>query len=231
MTLAFAACVVLVLRESPSQAGFDKDFGSGGAAAKKKTDGDEAVSMTWKDLLGSPFLWLVSACYLVVFAVKTSISDWGQLYILEELGGTAFMASAFTSAVETGGFFGGIAAGLVTDRLTKKRAAGPQAGNPRMTAATWFMAGVSLHLYLLTRFVHRGSSQLVLSAVGFGLGGCLFACIAVFGIVASESYPAHLSGTSHAIASLSANGRQSLSISGKIPLWDLPNQVKIMIFV
>lgn len=43
--------------------------------------------------------------------------------------------------------------------------------------------------------------------MGFGLGACLFACIAIFGIVASESYPAHLSGTAHAIAALAANGK------------------------
>ena len=46
----------------------------------------------------------------------------------------------------------------------------------------------------------------MLSVIGFGLGACIFACIAIFGIVASESYPAHLSGTSHAIVALAANG-------------------------
>ena len=57
------------------------------------------------------------------------------------------------------------------------------------------------------RFFLCFTNKLVLSCVGFGLGACLFACIAIFGIVASESYPAHLSGTAHAIVALAANGK------------------------
>ena len=51
-----------------------------------------------------------------------------------------------------------------------------------------------------------------LTSIGFGLGACLFACIAIFGIVASESYPSHLSGTAHAIVALAANGVKLLLV-------------------
>ncbi len=104
-----------------------------------------------------------------------------------------------------------------------------------MFAAIWFMAGIAINMFLLTKFITNSSSQvyikkvlnskhilvlayllflfqLFLSGVGFGLGACIFACIAIFGIVASESFPVHLSGTAHAIAALTGNGKLVMNI-------------------
>lgn len=205
VTLTCAVLVGLLLRDSPLEAGFNCEFTP--KIAKKKDDDNNGNSstteMTWKDLIRSPFLWLVGVAFLVVFAAKTSVTEWGQMFIIEELGHSPFVGSSFTSAIETGGFFGGIAAGYVTDWLMKH--SGKNSGNPRMFAAIWFMAGVAGHLFLMTNIISPSSSQMMLSCVGFGLGACLFACIAIFGIVASESYPAHLSGTAHAIVALAAN--------------------------
>lgn len=61
---------------------------------------------------------------------------------------------------------------------------------------------------MLTQFI---VVQIFLTLIGFGLGACLYACIAIFGIVASESYPAHLSGTAHAFVALAANGNHNNS--------------------
>lgn len=46
-----------------------------------------------------------------------------------------------------------------------------------------------------------------MSAVGMILGASMFGPISIYGIVASESFPAHLSGTAHAIVALAANGK------------------------
>lgn len=78
-----------MLRDSPIEAGFNKDFTQ--EATKKKTDGKSTANqLTWRDLIHSPFLWLVSAVYLVVFAAKTSVTEWGQMYLIEDLGHSAF---------------------------------------------------------------------------------------------------------------------------------------------
>lgn len=44
--------------------------------------------MTVKELVTSPFLWVVSGCYLAVFCTKTALADWAQIYLMEELGRT-----------------------------------------------------------------------------------------------------------------------------------------------
>jgi len=180
LTLVCSVFVMLLLRDSPSAVGFSYDF-------------------------SATFLLLVSVCYLVVFAAKTCVCDWGQMLLIEDLGHPQFVASSFISSIETGGFCGGVAAGYFTDWLMKKAKRNPTSGNPRMKAAVVFMIGVAVHLFLLTNIVTSSSSQFVLTSIGFGLGVFLFASIAIFGIVASESYPAHLSGTAHAIVALSAN--------------------------
>ena len=78
----------MLLRDSPIEAGFNKDFSQ--VAAKKKNDGQSAHNSTWRDLIRSPFLWIVSLAYLVVFAAKTSVTEWGQMYLIEDLGHTVY---------------------------------------------------------------------------------------------------------------------------------------------
>lgn len=50
---------------------------------------------TLSEFLLSPFLWVLSLGYLVVFGVKTAATDWGQLFLMQEKGQTALMGMHF----------------------------------------------------------------------------------------------------------------------------------------
>ncbi|XP_068248384.1 glucose-6-phosphate exchanger SLC37A4-like [Palaemon carinicauda] len=167
-----------------------------------KNNNNNNNQMTVGELASSPFLWIVCLCYMVVFCSKTAISDWGQIYLIEELGRTQMQASQFTSAMETGGFFGGILAGIVTDRIASKLKI---RGNPRLIVASVFMLGCAVGLHLLNYILTISTSQIFVSSVGVLLGASMFGPISIYGIVASESFPAHLSGTAHAVVALAAN--------------------------
>ena len=41
---------------------------------------------TLQELLLSPYLWVLSTGYLVVFGVKTCCTDWGQFFLIQEKG-------------------------------------------------------------------------------------------------------------------------------------------------
>lgn len=41
---------------------------------------------TLSEFLLSPYLWLLSLSYLVVFGVKTVCTDWGQLFLFQDKG-------------------------------------------------------------------------------------------------------------------------------------------------
>lgn len=46
---------------------------------------------TLQDLLLSPYLWVLSTGYLVVFGVKTCCTDWGQFFLIQERGQSALV--------------------------------------------------------------------------------------------------------------------------------------------
>lgn len=51
--------------------------------------------------------------------------------------------------------------------------------------------------------------QLWIAAVGALMGCSIYGPISLYGVMAMESAPVHLSGTSHAMAALAANGRST----------------------
>ncbi|XP_076064661.1 glucose-6-phosphate exchanger SLC37A4-like [Oratosquilla oratoria] len=179
----------------------DKETSSSPSTSSSSSS-SSTPNMTAGELALSPFLWLVSISYMVVFCAKTAVTDWGQIFVMENLGRSQMQASAFTSALETGGFCGGILAGVVTDRMSSLRLGKI---NPRLLVAAGFMALCGVGLHLLQHNLTEETSQVLVSSVGFLLGASMFGPISIFGIVASESYPTHLSGTAHAVVALAAN--------------------------
>ncbi|KAH8035644.1 hypothetical protein HPB51_007888 [Rhipicephalus microplus] len=110
-------------------------------------------------------------------------------------------ASAFMSCIEGGGFLGGITAGYVTDWMIVWRSSKGGAGgtSPRVPVSVVLVAGAAVAFHLFSNNVTQHTSELLISLIGLVMGGCLYGAMAIFGVVASECVPTHLSGTSHAI--------------------------------
>lgn len=53
--------------------------------------GSSKEESTLRDLLLSPYLWVLSTGYLVVFGVKTCCTDWGQFFLIQERGQSALV--------------------------------------------------------------------------------------------------------------------------------------------
>ncbi|XP_023212417.1 glucose-6-phosphate exchanger SLC37A4-like isoform X2 [Centruroides sculpturatus] len=194
-------CIV----NSPTDIGLQSFVDDEKEKKNSATSGDKEAKVA--DVLRSPFLWLVSFCYMTVFCAKTSTVDWSQLYLMDDCGQTQFVGSSFVSSVETGGFFGGVLAGYLTDWVLKKelKKNHKAKGNPRMKVGIIFTAGALGCLHLLKYFVNENSSKLWITSIGMMLGACYYGPIAIYGVVATESAPSHLSGTAHAIVALAAN--------------------------
>ena len=111
--------------------------------------------------------------------------------------------------MESGGFFGGILAGFLTDLMLRRSSKGKTTksnASVRLPLASVMMLMVALSLHLFQFYVHESTSHLFITSLGFILGCSLYGPIAIFGVMASEAAPPHLSGTSHAIVALAANG-------------------------
>ncbi|NXC20595.1 G6PT1 protein, partial [Corythaeola cristata] len=171
MTLSFSGfiCVVasfvclVVIKNEPSDVGLP-NIDQGGVQKGKK--GSSSDNSTLTELLLSPYLWVLSTGYLVVFGVKTCCTDWGQLFLIQERGQSMLVGSSYMSALEIGGLVGSIAAGYLSDRAVA-RAGLSSYGNPRHALLLSMMAGMCVSMFLF-RVTVTGDSPKV-SALHFFL--------------------------------------------------------------
>ncbi|KAM4885662.1 glucose-6-phosphate exchanger SLC37A4 isoform 2-T2 [Sylvia borin] len=172
--------------------------------AKKGKKGSSSDNSTLTELLLSPYLWVLSTGYLVVFGVKTCCTDWGQLFLIQERGQSMLVGSSYMSALEIGGLVGSIAAGYLSDRAVAKVGLSSY-GNPRHALLLSMMAGMCVSMFLFRITVTGDSPKLWILTLGAVFGFSSYGPIALFGVIANESAPANLCGTSHAIVALMAN--------------------------
>lgn len=169
----------------------------------------EAPKGAFRMLLGSKFVIVVSILYLFASFIKTSVTDWSQMYLMLDRHQSSLVANSFVSSVEFGGFFGGIAAGYLSDLYIKRTLKGgkdlPPQGHPRMMIALAFALVSCVSLYLFHYNVTESTSAIFINQLGMLIGAAIYGQIAIFGVVATQSVPSEISGTSHAIAALAAN--------------------------
>ncbi|MCJ8740222.1 hypothetical protein PDJAM_G00056380 [Pangasius djambal] len=191
---------LLVIKNEPKDVGLPNIE----ASVKKGKAGSSRDESTLKEFLLSPYLWLLSSGYLVVFGVKTACTDWGQLFLIQDKGQSALMGSSYMSTLEIGGLVGSLAAGYLSDRAVARQ--GLRAyGNPRHSLLLSMMAGMYVSMYLFRTTVSQESSNVWILSLGAVFGFSSYGPIALFGVIANESAPSNYCGTSHAIVALMAN--------------------------
>ncbi|NWY06769.1 G6PT1 protein, partial [Nothoprocta ornata] len=162
MTLSFSGfiCVVVsfvclvLIKNEPSDVGLPNIE----QGAKKGKKGSSSDNSTLAELLLSPYLWVLSTGYLVVFGVKTCCSDWGQLFLIQERGQSVLVGSSYISALEIGGLVGSVAAGYLSDRAVAKVGLSTY-GNPRHALLLAMMAGMCVSMFLFRVTVTGESPQ------------------------------------------------------------------------
>ncbi|XP_056650234.1 glucose-6-phosphate exchanger SLC37A4 isoform X2 [Monodelphis domestica] len=206
LALSGALCVVvsflclLFIQNEPADVGL-RNIDPTPKKGKKGSQDDES---TLQELLLSPYLWVLSIGYLVVFGVKTCCTDWGQFFLIQEKGQSALVGSSYMSALEVGGLVGSIAAGYLSDRSMAKVGL-TEYGSPRHGLLLFMMAGMVGSMYLFRVTVTSDSPKLWILILGAIFGFSSYGPIALFGVIANESAPPNLCGTSHAIVGLMAN--------------------------
>lgn len=148
---------------------------------KIEANGDEKKEeLTCKTILvnfvlKNPYIWLLAIAYFFVYAVRTGINDWTQLFLVESKGYTNLGASGTVSLFEVGGFFGSLAAGWSSDRIF---------GAKRGPINVMFTAG-SLISILLFWWIPEGFSALD-SILMFCIGFSIFGPQMMIGLAAAE---------------------------------------------
>ncbi|XP_061538474.1 glucose-6-phosphate exchanger SLC37A4a [Phycodurus eques] len=206
LSMSGMICVVLsfvcllVIKNEPKDVGLPNVE----VAAKKSKGGSSSDESTLSEFLLSPYLWLLSVSYLVVFGVKTACTDWGQLFLIQDKGQSTLMGSSYMSALELGGLLGSLAAGYLSDKAVAKQGMNIY-GNPRHFVLILMMAGMFVSMYLFRVTVTPESPKVWILCLGAAFGFSSYGPIALFGVIANESAPSSYCGTSHAIVALMAN--------------------------
>ncbi|XP_030876188.1 glucose-6-phosphate exchanger SLC37A4 isoform X1 [Leptonychotes weddellii] len=220
--VAVSFLCLLLIHNEPADVGL-RNLDPTPAKGKKGSLEEES---TLQELLLSPYLWVLSIGYLVVFGVKTCCTDWGQFFLIQEKGQSVLVGSSYMSALEVGGLVGSIAAGYLSDRAMAKARLSIY-GNPRHGLLLFMMAGMTVSMYLFRVTVSSDSPkdiafwtsalhplaeltgftehELWILVLGAAFGFSSYGPIALFGVIANECAPPNLCGTSHAIVGLMAN--------------------------
>ncbi|MFT7803389.1 glucose-6-phosphate exchanger SLC37A4 isoform X2 [Arapaima gigas] len=217
-----AALCLLIIKNEPSDVGLP-NIEPGTKKSKRGATSDES---TLKEFLLSPYLWVLSLGYLVVFGVKTACTDWGQLFLIQDKGQSTLMGSSYMSALEIGGLLGSLAAGYLSDRAVARQGLRSH-GNPRHGLLLSMMAGMFVSMYLfritvtpespkeptlwvaalhpISVLTSLSEQEIWILSLGAVFGFSSYGPIALFGVIANESAPSNYCGTSHAIVALMAN--------------------------
>ncbi|XP_031427426.1 glucose-6-phosphate exchanger SLC37A4-like isoform X2 [Clupea harengus] len=227
--MAIAFLCLLFVKNEPSDVGLP-NIEPGAKKGKGGTPKDES---TLKDFLLSPYLWVLSLGYLVVFGVKIACTEWGQLFLIQEKGQSVLMGSSYMSALEVGGFIGSLAAGFLSDRAVAQYGLSTH-GSPRHGLLFSMMTGMFVSMYLfrvtitaespkddalwvvalhpISLLIGLSEKEIWILILGAAFGFSSYGPIALFGVIASESAPSNFCGTSHAIVALMANVSQTWDI-------------------
>lgn len=68
-------------------------------------------------ILRNKYIWMLALAYFFVYIVRTGISDWTALYLIQTKGYSILGATGSASLFEVGGIAGGLASGWISDRL------------------------------------------------------------------------------------------------------------------
>lgn len=114
----------------------------------------------------------------------------------------------FKGTLEIGGFIGSVIIGFASDLVAKRPEELRSAyHNPKLSLAALCTILYSAGLYLICSptLFNKDTPYPIFLSISFLLGACLFGPIQLYGVIATESAPPHLSGTSHAIVAACAN--------------------------
>ncbi|XP_026937901.1 glucose-6-phosphate exchanger SLC37A4 isoform X3 [Sagmatias obliquidens] len=162
-----------------------------------------AQSYSWRSTLALSGALCVVVSFLCLLLIHNEPADVG-LRNLDPTPSKGKKGSSYMSALEVGGLVGSIAAGYLSDRAMAK-ARLSMYGSPRHGLLLFMMAGMTASMYLFRVTVTSDSPKLWILVLGAVFGFSSYGPIALFGVIANESAPPNLCGTSHAIVGLMAN--------------------------
>ena len=169
------------LRDTPQSLGlppiekFRNDYGG-----KTEEEVRNEHELTTKEILveyvlKNRYIWILACAYFFVYVVRTGVTDWTALYLLETKGYSRIGASGCVSLFEVGGFFGSLSAGWISDKLFQARR-----GPVNVIYATCILIAVTLFWFVPAGYPWLDSLSMFL------IGMSIFGPQMMIGMTAAE---------------------------------------------
>lgn len=165
------------LRDTPESLGLPsiEAYRNDYAGVKKVDDSLSTKEILIKYVIKNKYIWMLSIAYFFLYVIRTGLTDWTALFLLEEKGYSKVGANGFVSIFEVGGFFGGLASGWASDKLF---------GAKRLPVCVLYTLGILISVTCFW-FVPQGYSWLDSCAIFF-MGFMVFGPQVLIGVAAAE---------------------------------------------
>jgi MFS transporter, OPA family, sugar phosphate sensor protein UhpC len=176
------------LRDTPQSLGLpsvEKFKNEEPALVKEKVQNTLSVKeILFTYVLRNKFIWVLAISYFFVYIIRTAISDWSVLFLVETKGYSLITASSCVCWFEIGGCLGSLTAGWGSDRIFKGR---------RGPISAIFSLGV---VFSISGFwLAPGGSVLVHASLLFLTGFLIFGPQMLIGMAAAELSHKNAAGT------------------------------------
>ena len=201
IALVFGTTIVLTLKDSPEERGFEAvekpegseetspkagDADDAEKAEKAETDAPQQLSLIdnlLQNVLSNPFIWGLAFTYFCVYVVRQGITSWSVFYLIKEKGvADAGAAALRVSGLELGGLLGSLVAGRISDWYIATSPGG--AVGKRIQVVMAYLVGVAAML-LAFQWVPAGASALQ-AAIVFMIGFFLYGPQMLIGLCGAE---------------------------------------------
>jgi MFS transporter, OPA family, sugar phosphate sensor protein UhpC len=175
------------LRDTPQSLGlppiekFKNDYPPGSKGEEHELS---LKDIFFKYVLRNKLIWILGASYFFIYIIRTAVSDWSVLFLVEAKGYDQLKAGAAVGCFEVGGIVGSLVAGWASDSIF---------GGRRGPINVLFTLGAVLG-FILVWFIPK--NLLIDSVLFFSLGFFIFGPQMLIGMAAAELSHKKAAGTS-----------------------------------
>ncbi|MBE8215503.1 MAG: MFS transporter [Endozoicomonadaceae bacterium] len=175
------------LRDKPSSMGLPSVGAWRNDLLEKKHE-KNASKISWSKILtqhvlGNRLIWLLGLCSILVYIIRTAVTDWGNLFLTETYHYDLVKANSAVSLFEVGGLLGSLTAGWGSDYIFRGER-GPMN----------FIFSIGVLLASIFLWMQLSSNYIVQASSFFLLGFFIFGPQMLLGLAAAECSHKHASG-------------------------------------
>ena len=115
ITIAVGLMVSFTIKDSPSEVGVEMSFQKTKTEKRGRKEVTKKSSLRWYSPLFYGNLWVASAVYAALYAVKNAVADWSQLYFIQVANKSQAVSAACVAMLQIGGITGLLVSGYVSD--------------------------------------------------------------------------------------------------------------------